>query len=71
MPTRTVSEEKLREYENIIYECIRCGNRMTLRDLYEMYENAQILSNIVQCSMCNYNVLRKVRSGAPKRVKAI
>ena len=51
--------------EEIIYECLRCGARMTEADLKFRGED------LIKCVNCSYKVLRKVRPPIAHRVKAI
>ena len=51
-------------FENVTYKCVRCGTRMTRKDLEERGgEN--------KCINCSYRVLKKVRPPIVKRIKAI
>jgi DNA-directed RNA polymerase subunit P len=47
---------------DVEYECIRCGTRITDRELAEYPE--------IKC-ICGYRVLKKVRPGIVKQLKAI
>lgn len=51
-------------YESVLYECLRCGARMSLANLEER-------GGSVKCIMCSYRVLKKVKAPIVKRVKAI
>ncbi|MEM3640707.1 MAG: DNA-directed RNA polymerase subunit P [Candidatus Bathyarchaeia archaeon] len=50
----------------VVYECVRCGKRVTLQKLIEMYEERE-----VKCPECNYRILKKTRPPIVKKVKAI
>jgi len=48
----------------IVYECIRCGARVSTGDL-------ELRGGEIKCTVCGYRVLRKIRPPIVKRVKAI
>ena len=45
-----------------VYECTRCGTRMTGKELSMLPDPT--------CSNCGYRIFRKVRGPAAKRMKA-
>jgi DNA-directed RNA polymerase subunit P len=57
-----MSEEKEPSAMGILYQCISCGEKLTLDQLAMTPE--------VKCPFCGYRVLKKVRPPVVKRVKA-
>jgi DNA-directed RNA polymerase subunit RPC12/RpoP len=59
-----VSSEKKGEtvFEGAIYECARCGTRVTGAELAKLPSPT--------CANCGYRVFRKVRGSTPKNLKA-
>jgi DNA-directed RNA polymerase subunit P len=57
------SEDKSKEvFGGVVYECIRCGTKITAEKLAQLPE--------IKC-ICGYKVLKKVRPSVVKQVKAI
>jgi DNA-directed RNA polymerase subunit P len=48
----------------IVYECIRCGAKVSTEDL-------ELRGGEIKCTVCGYRVLRKIRPPIVKRVKAV
>ena len=57
-----MSEEKEQSPTGILYQCISCGEKLTLDQLAMTPE--------IKCPFCGYRVLKKVRPPVVKRVKA-
>jgi len=57
-----MAEEKERSVIGILYQCISCGEKLTLDQLAMTPE--------IKCPFCGYRVLKKVRPPVVKRVKA-
>lgn len=57
-----MSEEKEQSATGILYQCISCGEKLTLDQLAMTPE--------IKCPFCGYRVLKKVRPPVVKRVKA-
>jgi len=51
------------EAQGIVYECVRCGAKVPLRDL-------ELRGGGIKCTSCGYRILRKVRPPIVKRVPA-
>ena len=51
------------EAQEIVYECVRCGAKVPLRDL-------ELRGGGIKCTSCGYRILRKVRPPIVKRVPA-
>jgi DNA-directed RNA polymerase subunit P len=47
----------------IVYECVKCGAKVSLEEL-------DLRGGGVKCTYCGYRVLRKVRPPVVKRIKA-
>jgi DNA-directed RNA polymerase subunit RPC12/RpoP len=45
-----------------LYECVRCGTRVTAKDLAKLPSPT--------CANCGYRVFKKVRGGVPKNLDA-
>jgi len=56
-----VTEEK-RGPRGIVYECLKCGARVTAEELSMVPE--------IKCPICGYRVLRKIRPPIVKKLKA-
>jgi DNA-directed RNA polymerase subunit RPC12/RpoP len=54
--------EKRGEELGIVYECVKCGAKVSLEEL-------DLRGGGVKCTYCGYRVLRKVRPPVVKRVK--
>ena len=57
-----MAEEKEQSVTGILYQCISCGEKLTLDQLAMTPE--------IKCPFCGYRVLKKVRPPVVKRVKA-
>ena len=57
-----MSEEKEQSPTGILYQCISCGEKLTLDQLAMTPE--------IKCPFCGYRVLKKTRPPVVKRVKA-
>jgi len=57
-----MTEEKEQPVAGILYQCISCGEKLTMDQLAMTPE--------VKCPFCGYRVLKKVRPPVVKRVKA-
>jgi len=58
----SMTEEKEQPVTGILYQCISCGEKLTMDQLAMTPE--------IKCPFCGYRVLRKVRPPVVKRVKA-
>jgi DNA-directed RNA polymerase subunit RPC12/RpoP len=54
--------EKLGTELGIVYECVKCGAKVSLEEL-------DLRGGGVKCTYCGYRVLRKVRPPVVKRIK--
>jgi len=54
------SEEKI--FGEVVYECVRCGTKVTSEQLAPLPE--------IKC-ICGYRILRKARPPVVKQVKAV
>ena len=52
----------IKVFGGVIYECVRCGTKVTADELAQLPE--------IKC-ICGYRVLRKARPPVVKQVKAI
>jgi DNA-directed RNA polymerase subunit P len=57
-----MGEEKEQSPTGILYQCISCGEKLTLDQLAMTPE--------IKCPFCGYRVLKKTRPPVVKRVKA-
>jgi DNA-directed RNA polymerase subunit P len=57
-----MSEDKEQSPTGILYQCISCGEKLTLDQLAMTPE--------IKCPFCGYRVLKKTRPPVVKRVKA-
>jgi DNA-directed RNA polymerase subunit P len=57
-----MTEEKEQPVTGILYQCISCGEKLTMDQLAMTPE--------IKCPFCGYRVLKKVRPPVVKRVKA-
>lgn len=58
----SMTEEKEQTVSGILYQCISCGEKLTMNQLAMTPE--------IKCPFCGYRVLKKVRAPVVKRVKA-
>jgi len=55
-------EDKKEMFGGVVYECVRCGTRITAEKLAQLPE--------IKC-ICGYRILRKARPLIVKQLKAI
>jgi len=59
-----VSEKTERPELGLVYECVKCGAAVALKEL-------ELRGGGVKCTHCGYRVLKKIRPPVVKRVQTI
>lgn len=58
-----MSEETKKTEQELIYECVRCGAKVSSKQL-------ELRGGEIKCTVCGYRVLKKIRPPVVKRVSA-
>ena len=62
MSTIEGSDSQTKVFGGVVYECVRCGSKVTADELSQLPE--------IKC-ICGYRVLKKARPPVVKQVKSI